>query len=65
MNTVKTIGICLVLLFLASVLLACGAPTEPSIEVEEPWARPAMIWLSSRAVGIIMCRIRIARVDTG
>jgi copper(I)-binding protein len=35
------------LLLVASVLLACGAPTEPSIKVEEAWARPAMVMKES------------------
>ena len=35
-------GVGLVVLLLSGVLVACGAPTGPTIEAEDVWARPAM-----------------------
>ncbi|MGD9316610.1 MAG: hypothetical protein PVG56_07245, partial [Anaerolineae bacterium] len=40
---IKAFGILgTVLLMLSGGLAACGAPSGPSIEVQEVWARPAM-----------------------
>jgi copper(I)-binding protein len=47
MNLIKTTRLGVLMLFLAGALLACGAPTGPSITVEDPWARPAMVMKES------------------
>ena len=47
MNLTKNATIGVLMLFLTVALLACGAPTGPSITVEDPWARPAMVMKES------------------
>jgi copper(I)-binding protein len=43
MSIVKTTRLLLGLSFVAILLSGCGAPAGPSLRVEEPWARPAMV----------------------
>ena len=47
MNTRSVPGIVLALLVISGLLVACGGPAGPDIELEDVWARPAMVMKES------------------